>query len=344
MNRTALAFALALITLPLTAALPSITHAQLTTATAAGDLGAQIRSASTPWVAYAVPALNDNIVSCCYGSGRSCTTYLDGNSGNFTVSSGDSEDGPALAGGELHVYVRHTGREIERVRIFSSTCPIDARNSSITWLDGVSARQSVALLASLMDSDEDRVGRNALDALALHGDETATDQLEAVLRSNRSTETRGHAAFWLGHSRGARGYAIVKRLASDAGEPASLREKAVFAMSQSKEASHVDDLIALAHRDPSSNVRQQALFWLSQVAGKKAAGALRSSVDNDPDEDVKKKAVFGISQLPDDQSIPLLAELMRSNKSSAVRKQAAFWLGQKDDPRALAAIEEMLRK
>jgi hypothetical protein len=322
MKRIALAFALALLTLPLTAARPSIANAQLTNVSAAGELAAQIRGASTPWVAYAVPALNRDMISCCYDSGRSCTSYLDG--GNFsTFTRSDSDDGPALPSGELYVFYRHVGRDIERVRIFSSNCPIDARNTAVTWIDGVNPRQSVAFLASLSDDDEKKVGRGALDALALHGDESATDQLEAILRSDRSTETRGHAAFWLGHSRGARGYALVKRVANDANEPSGLREKAVFAMSQSREPSHVDDLIALAHRDPSSKVRQQSLFWLSQVAGKKAAGALRSAADNDPDDEVKKKAVFGISQLPN---------------------EAAFWLGQKDDPRALQAIEDLLRK
>lgn len=344
MKQIALAFALALMTLPLTAGRPSIANAQLTNVSAAGDLGAQIRAASTPWVAYAVPALNGDTISCCYNSGRTCTTYLEGGNFSTSINSNDDDRGPALAAGELYVFYRHAGRDVDRVRIFSANCPIDARNTAITWIDGVNPRQSVAFLASLADDESDKVGRGALDAMALHGDDSATDQLEAIVRSNRSTETRGHAAFWLGHSRGARGYAIVKRLANDANEPSKLREKAVFAMSQSKEASHVDDLIALAHRDPSSHVRQQSLFWLSQVAGKKAAGALRSAADNDPDDEVKKKAVFGISQLPNDQSIPLLVDLMRNNKSSGVRKQAAFWLGQKDDPRALQAIEDLLRR
>lgn len=342
MKQIALAFALALITLPLTAARPSIANAQLTAVTAAGDLGKQIASAPTAWVAYAVPALDGNTISCCYNSGRACKSYLEG--GNFsTFTSSDDDGGPVVASGELHVFYRHTGRDIDRVRVFSATCPIDARNAAVTWIEGVDPRQSVTFLASLLDSDAGKVEREALTALALHGGEAATGELEAVLRSNRDTETRGQAAFWLGHSRGARGYASVKRVAADANEPAKLREKAVFAMSQSKEASHVDDLIALAHRDPASSVRQQALFWLSQVAGKKAAGALRSAADNDPDDDVKKKAVFGISQLPNDQSIPLLAELMRTNRNAAVRKQAAFWLGQKDDPRAVKAIEDLLR-
>jgi HEAT repeat protein len=344
MKQIALALALALMTFPLTAGRPSIANAQLTNVSAAGDLAAQIRSAPTPWVAYAVPALNGDTISCCYDSGRSCTSYLDDGANFSTYTSRDGDDGPALAAGELYVFYRHDGSDIERVRIFSSNCPLDARSSAVTWIEGVNPRQSVAFLASLADDDERKVARSAVDAMALHGDESATDQLEAMLRSNRSTEARGHAAFWLGHSRGARGYVSVKRVANDPNEPSKLREKAVFAMSQSEEPSHVDDLIALAHRDASSKVRQQSLFWLSQVAGKKAAGALRSAADNDPDDDVKKKAVFGISQLPNDQSIPLLVDLMRTNKSSAVRKQAAFWLGQKDDPRALQAIEDLLRR
>lgn len=105
----------------------------------------------------------------------------------------------------------------------------------------------------------------------------------------------------------------------------------------------VDDLIEIAHRNPSSKIRGQALFWISQAAGARAAAALKDAVENDPEDDVKAKAVFGISQLPDDQSIPMLIDLIKTNRSARVRKKAAFWLGQKNDPRALQALEDILK-
>jgi HEAT repeat protein len=173
----------------------------------------------------------------------------------------------------------------------------------------------------------------------------ALSMLERLLRAtSESDETRGHAAFWLGQTRGRRGYEDVLSIARSQSASPHLREKAVFALSQSKEPGAVDELINLAKHDPTAHVRGQALFWLAQQAGKKAAGAVREALDDDPDAGVREKAVFAVSQLPDDQGIPMLIELMKAHRDRNVRKKAAFWLGQKHDPRALAAIEEVLRK
>lgn len=342
MRKLALLFALALAALPL-AAQPNLRNAQLKSARAAADLGAQVRSAGTTWVAYAVPSAISNGSICCGDSSWNVTSCrLDGGSQNFNIGSRD-DDRDLTVDTQLLVFYRLAGREIDKVRIFSTSCPIDAHGATVTWLDNVDPKQSVNLLASLVGKESDRNEKRALDALALHAEASATDKLEAIVRSDLPTELRGHATFWLGNVRGARGYAIVKRIANDKNESVKLREKAVFAMTQSKEPQRIDDLISLARHDESSRVRQQALFWLSQAAGKRAVAALKDAADNDPDEDVKKKAVFGISQLPDGESIPLLVSLMKTHKNREVRKQAAFWLGQKNDPRALAAIEDMLK-
>ncbi|MEA2326084.1 MAG: hypothetical protein QOE68_1043, partial [Thermoanaerobaculia bacterium] len=209
--------------------------------------------------------------------------------------------------------------------------------------EGVDPRKSVALLASMIG----RASRHsdAMSTLAMHADPSATTELERILNSaNASDESRGNAAFWLGQTRGRRGYEDVLAIARSQSASQHLREKAVFAISQSKEPGAVDELINLAKHDPTAHVRGQALFWLSQQAGKKAAGAVREALDDDPDEHVREKAVFAVSQLPDDQSVPMLIELMKTHRDGNVRKKAAFWLGQKHDPRALAAIEDVLRK
>ncbi|HEX8154081.1 MAG TPA: HEAT repeat domain-containing protein [Thermoanaerobaculia bacterium] len=342
MRRIGLVFALSLALVSLHAQ-PHLKNASVTNAAAGGNLGAQVRAASTTWVAYNVPAVNNDATICCMtDSWRVGTCNLEGTSNNFNISDGGKEKDLTLDT-QLSVFYRVSGRTIEKVRVFTTNCGIDAHGATITWLDGVDPKQSVSLLASLITDDGETVSRRALDALAMHADPSATDALEAIVRSNAGHKPREHAAFWLGNSRGKRGYEIVKRLANDPNETTSMREKAVFAMTQSEEPQRIDDLISIARHDPESKVRAHALFWLSQAAGKKAGAALRDAVDNDPDTDVKKKAVFGIAQLPDDQSIPLLADLMRTHKNKEVRKQAAFWLGQKNDPRALAAIESVLK-
>src|SRR5437763_7605641 len=325
---------------------PRLVHGTVTSGAASSDLGAQIRGARTKYIGYAVPQIEGEHVMCCfqnYGEFRSGGTCVLDHEGNFF--SNDDRDGlhPASSGRFAVLYTVVNG-EIERARSYSMECVLDASGAAVTWIAGVDPRKSVALIASILSSPGHH-SDYVMGTLALHADPSATTELERLLRStSESDETRGHAAFWLGQTRGRRGYEDVLTVARSQSASQRLREKAVFAISESKEPGAIDELINLAKHDPTAHVRSQALFWLSQQAGKKAAGAVREALDNDPDESVREKAVFAVSQLPDEQGVPMLIELMKTHRDGNVRKKAAFWLGQKHDSRALAAIEEVLRK
>jgi HEAT repeat protein len=304
-----------------------------------------VRGARTKYVAYAVPEVEGQRVMCCFDyfgdirSGGKC--MLDSTSNFF--SNDDKDDPRPRTDDTFAVVFRVENGEIEKVRSYSMECVLDANGAALTWIEGVDPRKSVALIASLLTPG--RHADSTMAVLAMHADPSATAELERILKSSdASDEWRGHAAFWLGQTRGRRGYEDVLSIARSQSASPRLREKAVFALSISPEPEAIDELITLARHDPTPQVRGQALFWLSQKAGKKAAGAVRDAVDADPDEGVREKAVFAVSQLPNDQSIPILIELMKTHRDGAVRKKAAFWLGQKNDPRALAAIEEMLKK
>ncbi|MEA2337530.1 MAG: hypothetical protein QOE82_1537 [Thermoanaerobaculia bacterium] len=344
-----LAFAAALVLLAATAFAqhPRIVHGTVTSVAASADLGAQIRGSRTKYIGYVVPAIEGEHVMCCFDhfgefrSGGTCT--LD-HEGNFFSNDDRDGDPHPLGSGMFALLYRVENGEITKVRTYSMECVLDASGAAITWIDGVDPRKSVALIVSIIEKPGHH-SDSVMSALALHADPSATTELERMLRStSESDETRGHAAFWLGQTRGRRGYEDVLAIAKSQSSSPHLREKAVFAISQSKEPGAIDELINLAKHDPTAHVRGQALFWLSQKAGKKAAGAVREALDDDPDAGVREKAVFAVSQLPDDQSIPMLVELMKTHRDGGVRKKAAFWLGQKHDPRALAAIEEVLRK
>jgi HEAT repeat protein len=316
----------------LAAALPlaaqNLTDAHVTPVRAAADLGAQIRAANG-WIGYSVPAApNFRGNDCGYCS-------LADDRGNWT-----NDSRPQQPPTDAMILYRVVSGSIERIRDYASHCSVDGAGMSVTWIENVDPKASIRFLASQIDDTH----HQALAALSAHADESATDVLESIARSDRPTSLRGNALFWLGLARGHRGYEIVRSLTTNTNEPAALREKGIFAMSQSHQPEAVDDILQIAKHDESSKVRGQALFWLSQVAGKKAAAGLREAVDDDPDTSVKEKAIFGIAQLPNDESIPLLADLMRNHHNPTVRKKAAFWLGQKNDPRAVAAIEDFLRK
>jgi len=346
MRKLAFAFALVLLSATAFAQHPRIVHGTVTSVAASPDLGGQIRGSRTKYIGYAVPEIEGEHVMCCYQnygefrSGGTCTLDHEGNS--FTND--DRDDIHPAGPGTFAVLYTVVNGEIERARSYSMECVLDANGAAVMWIDGVDPRKSVALIASIL-STPGHHSDYVMSTLALHADPSATTELERMLHSaSESDETRGHAAFWLGQTRGRRGYEDVLAVAKSPSSSQRLREKAVFAISQSREAGAIDELINLAKHDPDSHVRGQALFWLSQKAGRKAASAVRQSIDDDPDEHVREKAVFAVSQLPDDQSVPMLIELMKTHRDGNVRKKAAFWLGQKHDARALAAIEEVLRK
>lgn len=346
MRTAPIALAILLFAAVASAQQPRLVHSTVTSVAASSDLGAQIRGARTKFIGYAVPEIEGERVMCCFDtfgefrSGGKCS--LDREGSYFTNDDHDDPHPPVT--GVFAVLYRVENGEIVRVRSYSMECVLDANGAAVTWIEGVDPRKSVALLASIIG----RPGHHSdsvMSTLAIHADPSAITELERMLQSTDAPdETRGHAAFWLGQTRGRRGYEDVLALARSKSASPHLREKAVFALSQSSEPGAIDELIRLAKNDPTAHVRSQALFWLSQKAGKKAAGAIRAALDDDPEEGVREKAVFAVSQLPDDQSIPMLIDLMKTHRDPGVRKKAAFWLGQKHDPRALAAIEDVLRK
>jgi hypothetical protein len=345
MRKLALAATLVLLAATALAQHPRIVHGTVTSVPASSDLGAQIRSSRTKYVGYVVPEVEGQRVMCCfqnYGEIRSGgTCRLDHEGTSFSNDDGDGLHAPS---GMFAVLYSVVDGEVERARSYSMECVLDANGAAVTWIDGVDPRKSVALIASLLSSHGHH-SDSLMGTLSLHADPAATTELERLLRStSESDETRGQAVFWLGQTRGGRGYDDVLSIARSQAASPHLREKAVFALSQSKEPGAIDELINLARHDPAAHVRGQALFWLSQQAGKKAAGAVREALDDDPDEGVREKAIFAVSQLPDDQGVPMLIELMKTHRDGNVRRKAAFWLGQKHDPRALAAIEDILRK
>jgi hypothetical protein len=332
------------------------------------------------WIAYAVPVVDGDRVMCCWSSSNG-TTWIEGgvsirSSGDaccgacsiepgrndgINITSGDRTTRPVqLEASRFSIFYRIVSGAVERVRVFSEDCGLDAGGRAVQWIDDVKPSESVALLMQLAAGPErsgapsvpgapgllgpgsDRVTDASVTAIALHADAAADAALETLVARDRSERLRKKAAFWLGQARGRRGFETLRRLIAD--DPSTaFRKSAVFALSQSREAEAVPTLIQLAKKDASPEIRGEALFWLAQKAGRKAADAITDAIENDPETDVKKRAVFALSQLPKDDGVPLLIQVARGNRNPAVRKQAIFWLGQSRDPRALAFFEEVLK-
>jgi hypothetical protein len=346
---------------------PRIGNATVTTQSAGTPFAASFRAlvAAQPdvaWIGYAVPVLDRERLMCCFNSG---TTFVNGsttsgccgacrleNSGRTNASSGTVPPAPSagpikLEGGDrMVVLFRIAERKVDRVRVFSEDCQLDAGGRRVQWLENVRPADSIALLEWMTATDGDvrgRIADGAITAIALHGDPAADASLERLVAPGQPETVRKKVTFWLGNARGRRGFDALRRVMRD--DPSiEVRKSAIFGLSQSGVPETFDALVAIARSDSEPRLRGEALFWLAQKAGEKVSAAITERIDQDPDTDVKKKAVFALSQLPKDEAVPLLIKVARTNSNLEVRKQAMFWLGQSKDPRAVDFFSEVLRK
>jgi HEAT repeats len=351
---------------------PSIANGQVTSQPAGTPFPQSFRGlvssqAQIGWIGYTVPVVDRQRFMCCDGrtSDGDVTSYNgvvigDGSAwgrcrleprtigGPTPALTTPATGGPAavqLEGADrMMVLFRVVERKVERLRVVSADCALDAGGRPVQWLESVRPADSVALLESLaVDVDgNSHVSDGAIMAIALHGDASADSALDRLVGNGQPESVRKKVTFWLGNARGRRGFEALRKIMRD-DQSVEVRKSAVFGLSQSKEPETIDTLAAIARTDSEPRLRGEALFWLAQKAGRKAAAAITERIEQDPDTEVKKKAVFALSQLPKEEGVALLINVARTNPNPAVRKQAMFWLGQSKDPRAVDFFTQVLK-
>jgi hypothetical protein len=318
------------------------------------------------WIGYSVPVADRDHLMCCSNSGSNWISNgevsSDGSSccgacrlepssgaspaGNVASVRPDAGGVVKLEGSErMVVLYRVADKRVDRIRVFSEDCQLDAGGRPVRWLDNVRPADSVALLESFAVPDGDgknRIMDRAVSAIALHGDPAADAALDRLVAPAQPEAVRRKVTFWLGNARGRHGFDTLRRMLR-ADPSVAVRKSAIFGLSQSKVPERIDTLVGVARSDAEPRLRSEALFWLAQQAGRQASEAITERIEQDPDTEVKKKAVFALSQLPKDEGVPLLIKVARTNSNPAVRTQAMFWLGQSKDPRAVDFFAEILK-
>ena len=315
------------------------------------------------WIGYRVPVLEGDRIMCCFNTGGAWVSgsIVMSDRGNYSAVGcrlEPSQEGSAPASRAPHstapiklegsdgmvILFRVAERRVERIRIFSEDCELDAGGRQVHWLENVRPADSVALLESFASGEAEarKTSEGAVAAIAMHGDPSADQALERLVAPAQPAAVRRKVTFWLGNTRGRAGLTVLKRVLGD--DPSlDVRKGAVFGISQSREPDAVETLIGTARTHSDREVRAEAIFWLGQKAGARAASAITERIEQDPDTEVKKRAVFALSQLPKDEGVPLLIKVARTNPNPAVKKQAMFWLGQSKDPRAIDFFAEVLK-
>ena len=196
------------------------------------------------------------------------------------------------------VLFRVVNRQVERVRVFSEDCQLDAGGREVTWLTGVKPAESIALLESLIAAQPSTERRDRIV--------DGCDQRDCPARGRRGN----------GIARAPPGRVAA---ATRAGEGAVLaRQHARTARPRDPAAGHqgghrrrgeeeggVRDFAEpraaggrRAHRERQVERRRRRAGGVDLLAraesGNKAAAAITERIEQDPDTEVKKKAVFAL--------------------------------------------------
>jgi hypothetical protein len=238
------------------------------------------------WIGYTAPMISGDRVMCCFSSGGSSIsgTVTVSDSGGWlpavcglepaagdraTPNRASAPQGPVKLEGadRMTVLFRVADRQIERVRMFSEECELDAGGRQVLWLEGVRPADSLALLESVVTSETDnasrRVANGAISAIAMHADTSADGLLERLARRHASATVRGEAIFWLAQKAGDRATrAITDSIDND--PDTEVKKRAVFALSQLPKGQGVPLLIDVARKNANPAVKRQAIFWLGQ--------------------------------------------------------------------------------
>ncbi|HEU5403818.1 MAG TPA: HEAT repeat domain-containing protein [Terriglobales bacterium] len=311
----------------------------------------QVRATAGPaWVAYAEPLIPGDHSMCCInsrnGSGETCCGGCTLEN-DHTAFQGKVQNCQLEAPKTFYVFLRVSQGNVEKVRMFTPNCAIDAGGTTVYWLQDVKPTDSISYLLSLAEGDDTGhkhgAAEGAIAAIAMHQDVSADQALAKLMKTGHSDRVVEQATFWAGNARGSRGYEIISS-ELEHNENFSFRKHAVFALSQNSDPRAQQKMIDMARHDSDPHVRGESLFWLAQEAGKKVAGVITGAIEDDPNTEVKKKAVFALSEMPPDEGVPLLIQQAQKNANPVVRKEAMFWLGQSHDPRALDFITSVLQK
>ena len=214
--------------------MPPIESKSLQTTAVSGTLAQTIRkltgSSDAPaWVGYSVPAIPGERTICCGdwdgGNGgwsrnaACCGVCRLENERGTNITTHDEDRIDLEADQSVVILFRLEDGAIDRMRVASPECRLDAGSRPFHWLTGVEGSASVAWLSFLLEQRRGGDDRKGFDeegefimAIAMHRDSSADTVLEKLAAAGRSREEREQATFWMGNSRGRRGYEALRRM------------------------------------------------------------------------------------------------------------------------------------
>ena len=242
---------------------PAVQNAQLSVDAFSGDLASALQASQPTWFGYAVKTERSDGDSCCFDGQSAPGCLLEGTSSR-QINRPSHTPVPLEGSDRVVLLFRVSVGQVEKIRLFSLSCPLDAGGLPFVWLTGVPAESSLSYLAKLVEADSVRhLADGALFAITEHAGPLAAQTLIHFAKYDASPHVRSQALFWLSQKAGQHAAATIKD-AIDHDPDTGVKRQAVFALSQLPQNEAIPQLIQVARSQRNPEVRKQAFFWLGQ--------------------------------------------------------------------------------
>ena len=187
-----------------------------------------------------------------------------GNGRNISTSRGSDEWESGCESGPVRVALTVRAHGVVTIRTYVGG-RWRAAASGVTDLGDVSARQASDFLLTLAGKVDGQGGRDAIFPATLADSAVVWPRLIAIARDpGTPRETRKQAVFWLGQAAEAEATRGLDSLVNQDSLDRSVKEQAVFALSQRPNGESVPALVRVARTNRDPAIRKKALFWLAQ--------------------------------------------------------------------------------
>ena len=131
---------------------------------------------------------------------------------------------------------------------------------------------SLTTLISLYGSVADQEVKRALvHSISINANqEPAIDFLIKLAKTERDSEARSQALFWLGHKAGEKALGVLRDTVEREDDDTEVQKQAVFVISRRPVDEAVPLLIKIARTHAKPEVRKQAIFWLGRTGDPRA--------------------------------------------------------------------------
>ena len=265
--------------------------------------------------------------------------------GNTTIFTGTTANGMTVETRNLAIFVLRdpASNQVTRMEIYNLERKREYAGYPVYWLGRANNEESLNYLRGLADAaPASLLAERAVLAISLHDDARVGPLLKNFIRTSQNQRIRSSAVYWLGQVGGEQ--AFLAELVRNAAEDAKLRQKAAYAIGESRDRNALTTLQSLYESVSERELRRSIVRAAGNNDDRDAALAFVLRVaKTDADRETRRAAVHQLGEFERDSVVDEIMKIYAGEADVDVRRAALHALAETKSPRAQGRLLEIAR-